>query len=1100
VLSFGSLTDQPPGPSAYQVPPGRLGMTAVEDAGDGRVADRMSLMSDAMHYLERKCIKKVLCELTEALLVDQPEDPASYIIDVLKGGWPSPNSPILPLDRRRETASTAASTAAASPTTPRGNANCSDIASRAMSVSSSFLEEFDDLAMSSMVSRLLQSAAQSTNARIDFYATPKASSINGCSTFRLVTSSLSTAPVGEAAQQPNIVTALRSAMEQDVYGNRSLAAAAVRTTIGLEGILLLQDLAGPSDCGAFSLLPSLQLWCRVLGERLNGVVWRKRAEACKQSLEALRVGMERLVDNVKHADMGGVMDGIIPSNLLKDCVDSYDTVGLWVYNPAFRDLVLEVSGDDDLKEVRSEMVAGKSMVKEALARQQIICSRDVEGDPRSKGNLCVPIESLAVVQVGVPQLDWYSITTAEFLKYSPLSDLLRVRACMLQLVQTERQLEALERLLVDLGQSTTVAEVVRVVERDVPGVLGCDKCTLFFLDAEVDEIWAPPRAELPEGIRLALGEGIVGKVAVEAMANPNQARRSVITNDPKSLDYWKADAAVGYEVRCLMTAPIFSGKAEKRLISLIQVVNKVPGGSASGNRLRADTGTEVCTCGAIVMSDASFCWKCGEQLAHDTNQSSDTPTKKEGATFSHRDSDLLDVLAKELGQIIQHLMLDMIWTKALMDNQTPGQNDEQKPSLVSEYYRESEDPRIHTVISSVDSVFFSRQDFLEGTGAFAQDDTNLPGALQTLLSEKGCLQRTKEDPEAPVGPPQGDGFPDASNWGVNYWEMSEHEEFLLLFQALQRTAVLADMNVPTEILWNFFRAVRSNYRNNPYHNFHHAMATVHYAFKFIEVTGINDELERSDCFAVLIGSLCHDLDHRGRNNAFEMMTRSELALRYNDSSPLENHHAARAFELALGGGKDATRNVFRDLSPEVYTSIRHNIISGILATDMKHHGQHVQLMSEFSMKPDKPAAQRQFLVEVVIHTADIGNPMMPSELATRWSRSVSAEFAAQADEEEKLGLPVTPFMVGLKDTKAAAKSQVGFIDFVIQPLCTSMFRCFQGLSTPKTWLEENRLVAQEIVEPASTAETPRSSLWRRKLNVQDRTNRLEGRDSSHSNS
>jgi hypothetical protein len=47
-----------------------------------------------------------------------------------------------------------------------------------------------------------------------------------------------------------------------------------------------------------------------------------------------------------------------------------------------------------------------------------------------------------------------------------------------------------------------------------------------------------------------------------------------------------------------------------------------------------------------------------------------------------------------------------------------------------------------------------------------------------------------------------------------------------------------------------------------------------------------------DCLAVLFAALCHDLDHPGVNNAFEASSMSERAVRYNDTSILENYHAA----------------------------------------------------------------------------------------------------------------------------------------------------------------------------------------------------------------
>jgi len=46
-----------------------------------------------------------------------------------------------------------------------------------------------------------------------------------------------------------------------------------------------------------------------------------------------------------------------------------------------------------------------------------------------------------------------------------------------------------------------------------------------------------------------------------------------------------------------------------------------------------------------------------------------------------------------------------------------------------------------------------------------------------------------------------------------------------------------------------------------------------------------------------LSTVCHDYEHEGVNNLYLINTRSELALTYNDKSPLENHHASASFCL-----------------------------------------------------------------------------------------------------------------------------------------------------------------------------------------------------------
>ena len=51
-----------------------------------------------------------------------------------------------------------------------------------------------------------------------------------------------------------------------------------------------------------------------------------------------------------------------------------------------------------------------------------------------------------------------------------------------------------------------------------------------------------------------------------------------------------------------------------------------------------------------------------------------------------------------------------------------------------------------------------------------------------------------------------------------------------------------------------------------------------------------------ELFSAVVGAFVHDVGHTGVNNNFLVQTGSQLALRFNDQSPLENMHVAIAFE------------------------------------------------------------------------------------------------------------------------------------------------------------------------------------------------------------
>lgn len=62
-------------------------------------------------------------------------------------------------------------------------------------------------------------------------------------------------------------------------------------------------------------------------------------------------------------------------------------------------------------------------------------------------------------------------------------------------------------------------------------------------------------------------------------------------------------------------------------------------------------------------------------------------------------------------------------------------------------------------------------------------------------------------------------------------------------------------------------------------------------------------------------------------------TKHPLALRYNDKSPLENHHAAATFIILM----DPNYNILKNFKREDYKYLRERIISMVLSTDMAVH-------------------------------------------------------------------------------------------------------------------------------------------------------------------
>lgn len=285
-----------------------------------------------------------------------------------------------------------------------------------------------------------------------------------------------------------------------------------------------------------------------------------------------------------------------------------------------------------------------------------------------------------------------------------------------------------------------------------------------------------------------------------------------------------------------------------------------------------------------------------------------------------------------------------------------------------------------------------------------------------------------------------------------------------------------ELKVDESVLHSFIVAVSKNYRENPFHSFSHGAAVMHIAFLIMNQAGGGEFLKSHDCIAILIATLCHDLDHPGTTNDFQKNSLSDLALTYNDRSILENHHAATAFKIMMT--EDSA--ILANLSNSQFTYMRKMVIEMILKTDQAGHFDMVKLLQTHTdeTKNGDPffditqESSRVELMSMIVHGADLGNPAYPKfEMTKMWCFRVCEEFSTQVVREKELGLPVTTFMEGLNNEIEIAKLQVGFVNYVILPLWNAMAILLPKLSTSVDSCVDNVKLWQKIIEDGeATAE------------------------------
>ncbi|TMW68589.1 hypothetical protein Poli38472_006057 [Pythium oligandrum] len=133
---------------------------------------------------------------------------------------------------------------------------------------------------------------------------------------------------------------------------------------------------------------------------------------------------------------------------------------------------------------------------------------------------------------------------------------------------------------------------------------------------------------------------------------------------------------------------------------------------------------------------------------------------------------------------------------------------------------------------------------------------------------------------------------------------------------------------------NFILAVKESYHPNPFHNYLHAVSVLHSTYAILKTTKASQMLQPLDIAACLVAAYCHDVDHPGHTNSFEIVSKSQLALLYSDESVLERHHACTTFRIM---SRDKNVNILQNLSAADFSYIRKMIVSAILGTDMSQH-------------------------------------------------------------------------------------------------------------------------------------------------------------------
>jgi GAF domain-containing protein len=557
--------------------------------------------------------------------------------------------------------------------------------------------------------------------------------------------------------------------------------------------------------------------------------------------------------------------------------------------------------------------------------------------------------------------------------------------------------------------------------------LSADRVTLYFVENK--EVFTVASKDI-KGIRFPVGKGITGTVAVTGEAEMLED----CYLDPRFKRNF--DRKTNYRTKSMLVMPIKD--AAGNVIAVLQALNKL------------DVSSFTNTIGGVVQTSRRNKAKMKKDFNLDAVVS-----------FDEDDREILRAICQQVSDTLRK----SIYHATQKNLQASLRNEDQVDvfSLVGTFtdmpVRRQMANLDHNIAEFVDAHEEEEED----------EEAGQPEVLQQIEENQRHVE--EEGGEVAKWPKHVTllDLPDIDDPLFNPYDYDLDTLTVITFSIFRNLNVFKTMPVAQKTVKNFVLQVRKNYKENWFHNFYHGFSVMHFASIMATRTDIRKQCGRETTLTMLIAALCHDLDHPGNNNSFEINTESELATLHNDISVLENHHCHQTMLLLRKEGC----NVMENFSKASQRTMKTDIITGIMGTDMTKHMDALQGLN-LCANLATVAEDLKLLMCMVIHTADLSGQAFPRATALEWERRISREFAEQAKSEKELDLPSLPFMTDLHIPQRRGLLQTQFFDFVLIPWWNRLLALLPELSQYFDNIMKNRRfynsIARGVVEAESLDE------------------------------
>jgi 3',5'-cyclic-nucleotide phosphodiesterase len=287
-------------------------------------------------------------------------------------------------------------------------------------------------------------------------------------------------------------------------------------------------------------------------------------------------------------------------------------------------------------------------------------------------------------------------------------------------------------------------------------------------------------------------------------------------------------------------------------------------------------------------------------------------------------------------------------------------------------------------------------------------------------------------------------------FSVDFKGIGHFKECFFFFQQFD---FFEKFKVDSEHFFRFLHYISERYTGTSYHNWTHA-CDVTQCIVFMLYTGrLGDAYEAWELFTLVAAAICHDTNHQGFNNIYNVKAETPLGILFKDTSVMEMHHITQAIPVI---NMDKV-SLFHGFDQAEVKKVWALFIKIILSTDMAKHFELVKRAQgavdegSFDMSNEE---YRLLGLQLIMKVGDISNVSRPFEIADKWCDILNEEFFHQGDLEKQSGIGLTS-PLNDRETSNKPKSQIGFYNFICLPLYTVVAKLYTPLQVQVDQVKSN---------------------------------------------